>query len=142
MALDPRVSGLFDRAANAESLGGLLKMGFGGFVLSIFAGLVSGVLSLTDLVVRPINAFGLAIVDLIDATFGGGASILLAGVESSVVALLGPWAIGPFTFPFALGIVLLSLAMIAIYREQEFTGNIIAGLPIDIPFFGNDEDTD
>jgi len=135
-------SDLFNRARSAQDLQSLLKQGIGGSILAVFFGVTSGVLSLADVVIKPMNALGTAIADLTTAIFGGPAEIVLAGVEATAQSILGPFNLGPFSFALGIGSVLAGLYLIGRYRGEDETGNFLVGLPIDIPFIGQEEEGD
>jgi len=131
---------LFDRAREASDLQGLLKQGIGGSILAVFFGITSGILSLADVVIKPVNALGTAVANLTTAIFGGPAEIVLAGVEATVQSILGPFNVGPASFALSIAAVLLGLMVVAWYRDEPDTGNLLVGLPIDIPFIGEEEE--
>jgi len=131
---------LFDRAREASDLQGLLKQGIGGSILAVFFGITSGILSLADVVIKPVNALGTAVANLTTAIFGGPAEIVLAGVEATVQSILGPFNVGPASFALSIAAVLLGLMVVAWYRDEPDTGNLLVGLPIDIPFIGGKEE--
>lgn len=131
---------LFDRARSAGDLQGLLKQGIGGSILAVFFGITSGILSVADVVIKPIDALGTALADLTTAIFGGPAQIVLAGVEATAESILGPFNVGPLSFALAIAAVLAGLWVVAMYRDEEDTGNLIVGLPFDVPFVGEEEE--
>lgn len=131
---------LLNRAKNADDLEGLLFQGLGGTLLALSVGLISGILSLADLVIKPIDAFGEALGDLVASIFGGPARIVDAGIEATVASLLGPFSIGPATYALSIASVLLGLYVVNQYRDEEDTGNLIPGLPTDIPYIGEEEE--
>jgi len=133
-------SELFDRAKNASDLQSLLKQGIGGAILSVFFGITSGILSLADVVIKPVNALGTAVANLTRAIFGGPAEIILAGVEATAQSILGPFNLGPASFALAVAAVLGGLFVVGRYRDEEETGNLLVGLPVDIPFIGEEEE--
>lgn len=131
---------LLDRAKNAADLADLLKQGIGGALLAVSVGLISGILSLADLVIKPVDAMATALGDLTTAIFGGPAEIILAGVTATAESILGPFNLGPLSFALAIAAVLAGLWVVGRYRDEEETGNLIPGLPTDIPFIGEDEE--
>lgn len=138
-------SDLLERAKNAESLEGLIRQGIGGALLAIATAFISGVLSFADLFIKPINAFGAALGDLVTALFGSPAKIIIAGAQASINSLLFGWNLGPFTFVLAIAVVLLGLWLVQAYRSEEPTSNIIPGLGFDVPtpgLTGPEEDDD
>lgn len=133
-------SQLFDRAKNAADLQSLLKQGIGGSILAVFFGITSGILSLADVVIKPVNALGSAVANLTTAIFGGPAEIILAGVEATAQSILGPFNVGPASFALSIAAVLGGLYVVGRYRDEEETGNLLVGLPIDIPVIGEEEE--
>ncbi len=131
---------LLNRARNASDLQGLLKQGIGGSILAVFFGITSGILSVADLVIKPVDAFAGALGDLVNAIVGGPAEIVIAGVEATAQSILGPFNLGPLSFALSIGAVLAGLYLVAQYRDEESTGNLIPGLPTDIPFIGETEE--
>lgn len=134
---------LFDRAKNAADLQSLLKQGIGGSILAVFFGLTSGILSLADVVIKPVDALATALGDLTTAIFGGPAQIVLAGVQATAESILGPFNLGPLSFALSIAAVLAGLWVLSRYRDEEDTGNLIPGLPFDAPVVGEvEEDED
>ncbi len=136
----PSASDLFDRARAARDLQSLLKQGIGGSLLAVFIGIASGILSVADVVIKPLDALATSLGELTTAIFGGPAEIVLAGVEATAQSILGPFNLGPLSFALAIAAVLAGLWIVAIYRDEEDTGNLLVGLPIDIPFVGEEEE--
>ena len=133
-------SDLFNRARSAADLQSLLKQGIGGSLLAVFFGLTSGILSLADVVIKPVDALATALGDLTTAIFGGPAQIVLAGVEATAQSILGPFNLGPLSFALAIAAVLAGLFIVGRYRDEEETGNLLVGLPLDVPFIGEGEE--
>lgn len=133
---------LLDRAKAADDLAGLIKQGTGGTLLALATGLISGVLSVTDVVVKPMDALAEALGDLTMAIFGSPAMIIEAGALETAESIRGPFGMGPFTFAVGIGSVLLGVYLVAAYRKEGETGNLIPGLPFDVPFVGQDEEGD
>ena len=138
-----RVTDLFDRAASADSLSGIIFQGVGGVVLAGGTAITSGVLTLADLLIIPLSTLGVNAGDLLDAIFGGSAQIINIGALTTA-ASLGPggtFNVGPLTFALALGSVLAGLYVLRAYLSEEDTGNLIPGLPdIPTPGFGGPEE--
>lgn len=131
---------LFDRARQAADLQSLLKQGIGGSILAVFFGITSGILSLADVVIQPVDALGTALGDLTTAIFGGPAEIILAGIEATAQSILGPFNLGPLSFALSIAAVLAGLYVIAVFRDERDTGNLVPGLPFDVPFIGETEE--
>lgn len=139
----PRVRNLFDRAADADSLAGVIFQGIGAVLLAIGTAVASGILTVADVVLIPLGALAEAGGDLVDAIFGGSAFILEMGAIETGLSLRGTFALGPFTFALAVGSVLLALYIVNAYVSEEPTGNFVPGIPFDIPtpgFQGPEED--
>ena len=130
---------LLNRAAEADDLASLLKQGIGGAMLAVATGLITGILTLADLVILPVQALGEGIAGTVDGFIGGIGLILGAGAEATARSLLGAFNVGPFTFALGLASVLLALWLLRQYLQEPETGNLIPGLP-DIPFFGTEEE--
>ena len=141
----PRVQQLFEDAANAGSLGGVIFRGIGGILLAVGTAIASGVLSIADVVIVPLNALTSAAGQLIDAIFGGAAQIIDFGALASALSI-GPggmFNLGPFSFALGIGAVLLGFYILVAYLSEEPTGNFVPGIPFDIPtpgFTGPEED--
>lgn len=129
---------LLDRAAGKD-LEKLLRQGFGGTLLAISTALISGILTVADLFIKPMDALARALGDMVWAIFGAPPQVVIAGAEASVDSLLGPWGLGPFTLPLAIGVVLLSLFLVNVYVSSDRTTNVPAlmgtGLDIITPDF-------
>lgn len=130
-------------AAKRASLGSILKDGIGAVFLSVAAALVSGVLTVADVVTIPLGYLAQAVGELIDAIVGGGAFIIETGAQVTGVSLTGPWNVGPLTFAVAIGAVLIGYFVIIKYLEERETGDtfpLIGGFGTDIKFIGVTEE--
>lgn len=140
----PRVQRLFERAASADSLGGVIFQGIGAILLAIGTGIASGVLTIADLVIVPAQALIQAGADLIDAVFGGAATIIDFGAIGTAISI-GPdglFNLGPLSFALGIGAALLGLYLIIQFAQQRVTGDsfLAGGLGPDLPFFGVTEE--
>lgn len=131
---------LLNRAANADDLAGILKQGIGGVFLAIFIGIVAGINAVVDVVVEPISALGGALAQLVIATFGRPAEIIITGVVQTSQSLAGPFNVGPATFALSILSVLAGLYLVGQFLQEPETGNLIPGLPFDVPFVGQEEE--
>jgi hypothetical protein len=141
----PRVRSLFDRASEADSLAGVIFQGVGAVLLAIGTAIASGILSVADVIIIPLQSLAAAAGDLIDAIFGGSAFIIETGARVTGLSFTGMFNLGPFTFALAIGSVLLGLFVVNAYVSEEPTGNFVPGIPFDIPtpgFTGPEEDDD
>lgn len=126
--------------ARGRSLESLIRQGLGGALLGVATMVISGVISAGEVVTKPLDALGVALSDLTMAIFGAPADILIAGADESARSLGAGWSLGPFTFAFAVVAVLAALWIVGRYRDEEETGNIVPGLPFDVPFIGESEE--
>jgi hypothetical protein len=142
-----RVRRLFNRAANADSIAGILFQGIGAVFLALGTALASGVLTVADVLIVPLQALTTAAGELIGALFGGAADIIGVGALSTALSI-GPgglFNLGPFTFALGIGAVLLALYLVTAYLSEGPTGNAVPGLPFDVPtpgFEGPEEGDD
>ncbi|TKX55104.1 hypothetical protein EXE44_16505, partial [Halorubrum sp. SS7] len=71
------------------------------------------------------------------------AALIEAGArisENSIAAVFGQTLAGILALPLTVALALVSLYLLARYLNEEETGNVIAGLPIDVPVVGTDEE--
>jgi len=140
----PRVQRLLDRAASADSLGGVIFQAIGAVIFAVGGAVASGVFALADVVIVPLNALTGGVGTLIDSVFGGSALVIDFGALASAVSL-GPEGLfaSPLSLPIAVGVILLSLWLVRAYVSDEPTSNIFPGLPFDPPtpgLIGPEED--
>jgi len=140
-----RVRRLFERASSADSLAEVIFTGIGAVLLSIGTVLASGVLTVADVIIVPLQTLTTNAGELLDAIFGGAAQIIDLGALSTALSI-GPggrFNLGPLSFALGIGAVLLGLYVVNAYRSEESTGNFAPGIPFDIPtpgFTGPEED--
>jgi hypothetical protein len=142
-----RVRDLFRRAADAGSLGVIIFRGMGAILLAVASVLVTGLFTIADVVVRPLQALIGGVSGLIGSLFGG--TILIIDTSAITTALsLGPggrFAVGPLTFALGIASILLVFVAVNLYLSEPETGNFAIGLPFDIPtpfFQGPEEDNE
>lgn len=131
----PRVRELFERAANAGSLGGVIFQGMGAVLLAIGGALASGVLTIADVFIVPLQALIGGVSDVIGSFFGGAATIIDFGAIGTAISI-GPggmFNVGPLTFALAVGAILLAFWLMRAYVSEEPTSNVFPGLPFDVP---------
>jgi hypothetical protein len=124
---------LMNRAAGAGDLASVAFQGIGGVFLAIATGLITGIITVFDVFIVPARSLAGALGDLVTAIFGAPANIILAGAQSTIESLLGQFNVGPLTFALGIGAVLLGLYLVNRYVALESTGNLIPGLPFDVP---------
>jgi len=140
-----RVRRLFARAADADSLAEVIFRGLGAVILSVGTAVASGILTIADVIIVPVQTLTGAVGQLIDAIFGGAAQIIDFGAIATAISI-GPggrFNLGPLSFALGVGAVLLALYAVTAYVSEEDTGNFVPGIPFDIPtpgFGGPEED--
>jgi len=136
----PRVQRLFERAANAGSIGRIIFNGFGAILFAIGSAIASGVLAIADLYVIPVTTLANTAGQLVNSIFGGAAFIIRVGAQTTGVSIQpgAMFDVGPFTFALGIGSVLLALYVVIAYLSEEPTGNFVPGIPFDIPSFFSD----
>jgi len=140
-----RVRRLFNRAASADSLAGIIFQGFGAVFLAIGTAIASGILTVADVLIIPLGALANAGGDLVSAIFGGAGQIIQLGALSTALSIGpdGAFNLGPFTFALGIGAVLLGLFVVTAYLSEDATGNFAPGIPFDVPtpgFLGPEEE--
>lgn len=133
---------LLDRATG-KSLRDVIATGIGGTLLAISASLISGILSIADLFIKPTQSLGAALGQIVNAFFVAPLEIIIQGAQTSAESL-SPGAafdLGPFTLSLAIVSVLIALYIVAAYLQEDETSNVIPGAPFDIslPFFREEE---
>jgi hypothetical protein len=141
-----RIRRLFARAADAGSLGAVIFRGIGAILFAIGTAIASGVLTVADVFIIPLNALAGAAGDLVTSLFGGAASIINLGAIATALSI-GPggrFNLGPFTFLLGIGAVLLGFFALGQFLAEDETGNFVPGIPFDVPtpFFGGPEEED
>ena len=87
----------------------------------------------------PFREGGDAVGALFNALLTAPANLLQTGsniTEDTLTIFLGDGLAGILALPVATAMVLLSLWMIALYLQEEETGDTIPGLPFDVPDVG------
>lgn len=140
-AFGPRVRALFERAASADNYGEIIFSGLGAISLAFGSAISAGILTVADVFIVPAQALIRGLGELVGSLFGGAATIIDFGALASAISI-GPEGLfaSPLSFAVGIGIILLGLYLIAQFREEPETGNLIPGLPADIPFIGSEEE--
>lgn len=133
-AYSERVRDLFRQAAEAGSIGGVLFRGIAAVILAIGAALSSGILTIADVVIIPLQTITREVGGLIESVFGGAGLIIDFGAIASAVSI-GPDGLfaSPLSFIFAFAIVLGALYLLRAYVSEEPTSSFFPGLPFDPP---------
>ena len=135
-----RSQDLLAQAGRAKDLATILKKGFGGIMLAVSSSIVGIILSGAEVAIQPMYAMAGALADLAVAIFGSPAEIVIASATATAASLTGQFNVGPFTLMLGVGSVLGALWLIGRYRDEEETGNLVPGLPFDLPFIGESEE--
>lgn len=134
------VDSLFDRASNT-TIAGAITTAVGVFILAPVRAFAEIVFAVSGVLTDPVGALTNAASALINAIFGGAAYIIGEGAATSARNL---GIFGAVAFIVAIAIVLGALWLVNAYVSEESTGNIIPGIPFDIPTpgFGGPEEED
>jgi hypothetical protein len=131
-----RVDDLFDRAKNAEDIGGVIFQGLGAILFAIGGALASAILTLADVFIIPARAFIDGAANLVGSVFGGSALIVDLGALGSGQSI-GPGGLfaSPLSFPIAFGIILLGFYVLLAFTSEEPTTNFfpLVGSGFDVP---------
>lgn len=129
--------------ASTNSLKDIVSNGFGGILFSVGASIIAGVIEISELVTRPLDAFGTVLLTAVESFFLIPLTILeTAGVTSrESLTVGGSFDVGPFTLFLGLLIVIGAYLLISTYLSEDETSNVIPGAPfdIDVPGFRNEE---
>lgn len=130
----PRVRRLFERALKADSIGAVIFQVIGTAFFAVGTAIASGILTIADVVIIPLQALTAAVGSLIAAIFGGAASIINLGAIASALSI-GPGGrfASPISYILAIGIVLGALYLVRAYTSEEPTSNFFPGVPFDPP---------
>jgi hypothetical protein len=111
-------------------------------VIAAFTSMADAIGAFFGVPISIFESIGESLDILIDGLFSQPGRILAAGGAETASSLQqGVWAqFGPLTYPIAVGVIVLSAYIVASYTAEEETGNLIPGLPMDVPLIGNNED--
>jgi hypothetical protein len=132
----PRVRRLFDRAKNAGSIGGVIFQGLSAILLAVGGALASGVLTLADVFILPLEAFATGAANLTESFLGAFGIVIDFGAIASATSI-GPGGLfeSPLSLPIAFGIIGLSAYIILAFTSEEDTTNFfpLVGSGFDVP---------
>lgn len=114
-----------------------------GLLISPFLAVIDIINAATNFVTAPLEGAGGSITALFSGLIEAPAGLIEAGVgisENALRSFLGESLAGALALPITTALVLSSLYLVAVYLDEEETGNLIPGLPTDIPFIGTDEE--
>lgn len=130
----PRVQRLYQQAANAKTLGGLIFASIGTVLFAFRDAAASTILTVFDVFLIPLGQLATELGNLVLATFGGAARIVFAGAIGTAQSVApGGFFSGILGFTIAVGVVLLTLYLIRAYVSEEPTSNFFPGVPFDPP---------
>lgn len=131
------------REAEGKTLGETLQNGIAGILLGIAASIISGILTVADLVIIPANALANALPNVVDAFIVEPLRIIEQGAQTSAISLMpgSTFAVGPFTLAFGIIAVLAAYWILSKYLQEDETSNVIPAAPFDIslPWFSEEE---
>lgn len=146
---DPSPSDFFDRARDADSLAAIVMQGVGGTMLAIFYMIQDGIISVGQLVTRPLDALSSGAAELLSQIVTSPVPILDASVYATAQSLLpgSMFYLGPATFALGVAAVLGGVAVLAYYISLDETSNFGIGVGVDIdygaiPFLEDPEEED
>jgi len=118
----PRVRRLFDRAKNAGSIGGVIFQGLSAILLAIGGALASGIFTMADIFILPMQAFASGAANLTESVLGAFGIVIDFGAIASARSI-GPGGLfaSPLSLPLAVGIILLSAYLVVAYTSEEAT---------------------
>ncbi|MCO8254543.1 hypothetical protein NKF26_12090 [Haladaptatus sp. AB618] len=111
-------------------------------VIALFYSIADVIGAFADVPIAIFQGFSESAKLLISGFLQSPGKILTAGAQQSAYTLQnGVWAqFGPLTYVLAVAVVVGSALIVARYTAEEETGNLIPGIPFDVPIIGNDED--
>jgi hypothetical protein len=145
----PRVRRLFERAKNAGSITGVIFQGASAILLAIGGAIASGVLTVADVFILPLQAFASGAAGFVESFLGAFGVVVDFGAVASAESI-GPDGLlaSPLSLPIAFGIIGLSAYVIIAFVSEEETTNFfpLVGSGFDVPTPGfqdaEEEDTD
>jgi len=131
------------RYTTGKSLSQTIQNGIAGILMGIAASLISGILTIADLFIKPVDALALALQDVVRAFIVEPLMIIVQGAQTSAASIApgGPFAMGPFTLAFGIVSVLAGYWVLSTYLRRGSTSNVIPAAPFDIslPWFRDEE---
>lgn len=143
----PRVRRLFDRAKNAGSIGGVIFQGLSAIILAIGGAIASGILTLADVFILPLQAAAEGFANLATSFLGAFGIVIDFGAIASGRSI-GPGGLfaSPLSLPIAFGIIGLSAYVIIAFTSEEETTNFFpligSGFDVPSPGFTDAEEED
>lgn len=139
------LSGVTNFLQNGGDAGKVLSASIIGLIVSPVVAVIDVVNAVANFFAQPFNNAGDAIGSLLTGLFEAPGNLLTAGADISETALrsaLGETLAGTLAFPITVGIVMFALYMVVRYLREDETGDVLPGLPIDVPtdIFGVEEE--
>jgi len=127
------------------SAGKILSASMIGLVVSPFVAFADVIKAIGTFFAEPFSSAGEAVGALLTGLFQAPGDLLDAGADISEQALrvaLGETFAGILAFPVTVGLVMLGLYLIVLYLREDETGNVLPGVPVDVPtsIFGTTEE--
>ncbi|WP_420182836.1 hypothetical protein ACNO8S_16240 (plasmid) [Haloarcula sp. KBTZ06] len=139
------LSGVTNFLQDGGDAGKVLSASIIGLIVSPVVAVIDVVNAVANFFAQPFNNAGDAIGSLLTGLFEAPGNLLTAGADISETALrsaLGETLAGTLAFPITVGIVMFALYMVVRYLREDETGDVLPGLPIDVPtdIFGVEEE--
>ncbi|TKX53028.1 hypothetical protein EXE42_14480 [Halorubrum sp. SP3] len=137
------LNGIATYLSNGGTAARVLTASLLGLISSPFIAVIDIINAITQFATAPFEGAGQSIAALFDGLLTAPAALIEAGArisENSIAAVFGQTLAGILALPLTVALALVSLYLLARYLNEEETGNVIAGLPIDVPVVGTDEE--
>ncbi|KOX92816.1 hypothetical protein AMS69_10165 [Haloarcula rubripromontorii] len=139
------LSGVTNFLQDGGDAGKVLSASIIGLIVSPVVAVIDVVNAVANFFAQPFDNAGDAIGSLLTGLFEAPGNLLTAGADISETALrsaLGETLAGTLAFPITVGIVMLALYLVVRYLREDETGDVLPGLPIDVPtdIFGVEEE--
>lgn len=132
------IEGVAAYGSNAELIGASIV----GLIVAPFRIAIDIAEAAGNVITSPLNGAGDSISALFTGLVESPAELVESGVritETSLEEFLGAGPAGTLALPITVGLVLLSVYMLAAFLNENETGNFIPLIP-DIPFLGREEE--
>ncbi|MHB9286787.1 hypothetical protein ACKVMT_07075 [Halobacteriales archaeon Cl-PHB] len=128
--------------SNYDGIGGALRAGVGGIIVTLLAGIAILVNTGRRLITDPLDSVINGVSNLMGAIIGGAGDIVRQGAETTVATIApgATWAVGPLTYAFSIASIGVGLYVLAQIVEMRSTSNILPFTFTDLPVIGATEE--